>query len=68
MIGDSMSDIRAGKRSGVRTVAVSWGFQDRELLSREDPDILIDDPEDLLSMVSGIPLPCHGGRRGEGSA
>ena len=52
MVGDAVSDIRAGKEAGVRTVAVSWGFQDRELLLREAPDILIEDPEELLTVES----------------
>lgn len=47
MIGDSMSDIRQGKLAGVRTVAVTWGFQPRELLLNEAPDCVIDAPEEL---------------------
>jgi phosphoglycolate phosphatase len=51
MTGDAISDIREGRKAGVRTVAVSWGFQNRDLLAREDPDFLIDAPEELLSVV-----------------
>jgi len=50
MIGDAISDVREGKRAGVKTVAVSWGFQDRELLAGERPDFLVDDPADLLKI------------------
>jgi phosphoglycolate phosphatase len=51
MTGDAISDIRAGKEAGVRTVAVSWGFQNRDLLADENPDFLIDAPDDLLSLA-----------------
>jgi len=51
MTGDAISDIRQGKQAGVRTVAVSWGFQDRELLANEEPDFIIDNPRQLLDIV-----------------
>lgn len=51
MVGDAISDIRQGKLAGVRTVAVSWGFQNRELLAKENPDFLIDHPGQLLEIV-----------------
>jgi phosphoglycolate phosphatase-like HAD superfamily hydrolase len=53
MVGDAISDIRQGKLAGVGTVAVAWGFQNRDLLARETPDFLIDRPEQLLEVVSG---------------
>lgn len=56
MIGDAISDIREGKRAGVRTVGVSWGFQDRALLERESPDYLVDHPRDLCA-IPGHPPP-----------
>lgn len=52
MVGDAVSDIRQGKMAGVRTAAVSWGFQDRELLARESPDFLADSPGELLTKLS----------------
>ncbi len=58
MIGDMVGDIRAGKQAGVRTVAVTWGFQARELLVRETPDYLVDHPEELLAIA------CRCGRPG----
>ncbi len=49
MIGDAISDIRQGKLASVKTVAVTWGFQSRELLIAENPDHLADSPKDLLT-------------------
>jgi phosphoglycolate phosphatase len=48
MIGDVVSDIREGKIAGVKTVAVTWGYQSREVLLGESPDYVADSPDDLL--------------------
>lgn len=54
MVGDAMSDIRQGKLAGVRTVAVTWGFQPRQSLLGESPDFIFDHPNDLqLTLFSG---------------
>ena len=65
MIGDTIGDIREGKRAGVRTVAVGWGYQTAALLSKEAPDFLINKPSDLLQLA-GRPLedlPAHAAAR-----
>ncbi len=49
-IGDETSDVKAGKRAGVKTVAVPWGLSSREALLRSRPDILIEKPADLLNL------------------
>lgn len=51
MVGDAVSDIRQGKVAGVMTIAVGWGFQDVELLQRENPDYLAGNPEELLQIL-----------------
>jgi len=51
MIGDTVGDIRAGKEAGVRTAAVTWGFQPRELLLKESPDCVLDSPYELLGLA-----------------
>lgn len=40
-IGDETRDIEAAKRAGVKSVAVSWGFENGVLLEKSQPDILI---------------------------
>jgi len=52
MVGDAISDVRQGKIAGVRTVAATWGFQDRELLMKESPDFVIDNPKELLKIAT----------------
>jgi len=52
LVGDAISDIRQGKLAGVKTIAVSWGHQDRELRERENPDFIFDNPDELLQIGS----------------
>ncbi len=47
-IGDSPSDMEAGKRAGIRTCAVTWGYGDEEELARWEPDFWARAPHELL--------------------
>lgn len=49
-IGDTTGDIREARSAGVRTVAVTWGWHNRERLAQAKPDYLIDKPTELLSI------------------
>lgn len=49
-VGDTTGDIREAKEAGIRTVAVTWGWHSRERLERIQPDYLVDNPLDLLSI------------------
>jgi len=40
-VGDSRTDIQAGKAAGMKTVSVLTGIDDREALKREKPDAMI---------------------------
>jgi len=51
-IGDETRDIKAAKEAGVKSVAVTWGFNNKKLLLKEKPDFIVDKPEDLLVLVS----------------
>lgn len=50
-VGDAGTDIQQGRLAGVKTIAVTWGFQGRDRLMEEDPDIIIDRPEELLTAI-----------------
>ena len=41
-VGDRTADVEAGRKAGMRTVAVSWGDQRREELQEAEPDFLLD--------------------------
>lgn len=47
MIGDAISDVREGKRAGVRTAAVTWGYQPELVLAAERPDRIVRRVADL---------------------
>ncbi len=51
IIGDTIGDIRQGKIAQVKTIAVTWGFQPKELLLRESPDYIVDSSEELLDIL-----------------
>ena len=49
MVGDSPPDVEAGRRAGMRTCAVAWGYGDHSELKRLQPDLWIEHPRELLS-------------------
>lgn len=50
MIGDSSSDILAGKAAGSYTCAVTYGYRDGEHLRSFQPDFQADRPEGLIGL------------------
>jgi len=51
IIGDTHYEIAAGKKLGLKTIAVSWGDQSKEYLQTHNPDFLIDNPEEILKII-----------------
>jgi HAD superfamily hydrolase (TIGR01509 family) len=51
-VGDTTTDIKAGKAAGMRTVGVLTGFDDYESLNRENPDAIIDSVQMLGSVIA----------------
>ncbi len=49
--GDSVSDVRAGKAAGARTVGVLSGLFGREELAKENPDLILPDVTVLPEFV-----------------
>ncbi len=47
IVGDSVTDVRAGKAAGAMTVAVLSGLFSREELARETPDLILNDVTEL---------------------
>ncbi len=48
MVGDSPADMEAGRRAGVKTAAVTYGYGDPNELARWQPDYWIRDLRELL--------------------
>jgi HAD superfamily hydrolase (TIGR01509 family) len=50
LVGDSAADMQAGRRAGVKTCAVLWGYGQREDLAKWEPDYWITHPRELLKI------------------
>lgn len=50
-IGDTRTDIKAGKSAGMKTVGVLTGFDDYDMLAKEGPDAIIDSIRNLLEVI-----------------
>lgn len=53
-VGDTRSDIRAGKAAGMKTAAVLTGFDSPEILKNEAPDLLLPSVADLIEKLDGF--------------
>ena len=49
-IGDEIRDIQAARKFRIATVAVSWGYNDRDVLLEQQPDYMVDQPDQLISI------------------
>lgn len=53
-VGDETRDIEAAKRTGIRVIAVSWGFNLRQVLAEHEPDFLIQHPSELITVIERL--------------
>jgi phosphoglycolate phosphatase len=53
-VGDELRDVEAAKSIGLRAVAVSWGFANRQHLKDAKPTGLADTPAELMSILEEI--------------
>ena len=51
MVGDTMMDVRASKNAGCYSIAVTYGIGKKEDLEAENPDLIIDDFKQILSLI-----------------
>jgi len=50
-VGDTRTDIKAGKAAGMKTIGVLTGFDDYDMLANEGPDAIIDSIRNLLEVI-----------------
>lgn len=50
LIGDSTVDIQTGKNAGVKTCAVTYGFDSKETLQKAQPDYVIDSMKEVMDL------------------
>ena len=52
MIGDTPADMQTARESGMKGIAVLWGFRDRDELANHGANHIIVAPEDLLQLLA----------------
>ena len=50
-VGDETRDVDAAKKIGMKVVAVSWGFESKNLIEQSKPDFLVETPEELVTAL-----------------
>lgn len=50
-IGDEIRDIESAESAGVKSGAVTWGYNAGELLEKETPDFTFEIPTELLKLI-----------------
>jgi len=53
-IGDEVRDIEACRKVGVPICSVTWGLNAKEILMKHKPNHIIDQPEELLTLLLGM--------------
>ena len=53
-VGDETRDIEAAKKSKIKMIAVSWGFNSKEVLAAHTPDFLVNHPKELLEEIEKL--------------
>lgn len=49
-IADETRDIKASKKIGMKNISVTWGYNNEDALKKNNPDILIRKPRELLNL------------------
>ncbi|MBF0385150.1 MAG: HAD-IA family hydrolase [Candidatus Omnitrophica bacterium] len=49
-VADETRDVDAAKKSRIKMIAVSWGYNSHTSLKKHNPDYLIDEPKELLTL------------------
>ncbi|WP_457561237.1 phosphoglycolate phosphatase [Caminibacter sp.] len=53
MIGDSANDIIAAKKAGMKVIALNYGYNQGEDISKHSPDFLFNKFSDILKVING---------------
>ncbi|HKL34535.1 MAG TPA: HAD hydrolase-like protein [Tangfeifania sp.] len=51
MIGDTLFDIKGGQQNGLSTIAVTYGFGEKDDLEKAGPDYLVESVEELYELL-----------------
>lgn len=50
-VGDSDVDVKTAHNAELKCIACTWGFRSRSVLESENPEYIIDSPEEILRIV-----------------
>jgi len=53
-VGDETRDIDAARKTGIKIIAVTWGFNSKSALAAQNPDFLIERPQELIEIMSNL--------------
>ena len=53
-IGDSDVDMQTAKNAGMRSVGVSWGYREREVLEEAGADFIAKEPNDICDIINSL--------------
>ena len=53
-VGDETRDVEAARKAGVKTIAVTWGFNGEDILKKQKPDYLARRPEELIALLDNF--------------
>lgn len=53
-VGDEVRDVAAAKKAGIQSIAVTWGFNNKKILQKSDPDFLVDSPSELCRVIAEL--------------
>jgi len=48
---DEVRDIEAARKSGIKSIAVTWGYNTKDALIKENPDFLVNSPDELRNII-----------------
>jgi HAD superfamily hydrolase (TIGR01549 family) len=51
-VGDEIRDIDAARKTGIKVIAVGWGFNSPQALAAQNPDFLIKRPQELIEIMN----------------
>lgn len=51
-VGDEIRDIDAAKKTGIKVIAVGWGFNSPQALAAQNPNFLIERPQELIDIIN----------------
>jgi phosphoglycolate phosphatase len=50
-VGDETRDIEASKKANIKVIGVTWGFNSQAVMAKQNPDFLIQKPDELLDII-----------------